>query len=486
MADHQDPNPDEPDEGKSPENPFEALFSSLGMGGAGQPDLTAMMSQLRQVMNQFGMGGMFGGAAPAPGAEWEPIRDVARRVVAAQGSDPTPGSNQVTQLRDAVRLAETWLDDSTDFPATGGSVAVWSRAEWVENTMPTWRRLIEPVAESMTEAMADSVAPPDAAEGPLGGLEGMLRPWLKSSGSTIFGLQAGQAIGTLAGTVVSATETGLPLTGPAEHTIALVETNVEQFGEGLDHSADDIRLYLTLRECARQRLFTGVPWLGSQLLALVDKYARGITIDLSSLEEAIGSMDLANLTPESIQQMSEQLQGSLFEPKQTPEQKVVLERLETLLALVEGWVDEVVAQATTRWMPAAVALAETVKRRRATSGPTEATFAALVGLELRPRRLRDAANLWAALRVARGAAGRDAVWKHPDLIPTAADLDDPLGYVSGERTHPAQAPRDEMDAELEQLLRRAEAERRAETDDTDSDETPDGEAEGGDNPDSRD
>ena len=83
-----------------------------------------------------------------------------------------------------------------------------------------------------------------------------------------------------------------------------------------------------------------------------------------------------------------------------------LERLETMLALVEGWVDEVVSQATAEWMPAAIALAEVVRRARATGGPAEETFATLVGLELRPRRMRDAANLWAALR---DAAKRPAI-----------------------------------------------------------------------------
>lgn len=462
MSDRSDSG-DNREPGGEGENPFEALFSGLGFGGSGQPDLNAMMSQVSQMMSQLGLGGMFGdaqGGGAGAKEQWEPIRDIARRVVASQGSDPSTSALQLNALQDSVRLADAWLDEATSFPATGGQVAVWSRAEWVEQSMLTWRRLIEPVADAMTEAMADSVAGEDAGGG-IPGLEAFLRPWLKSSGSTIFGLQAGQAIGTLATSVLSGTEMGLPLGGTQEHTVALVPTNIAVFAEGLDQSADDVRLYLALREAARQRLFAATPWLGPQLLALVENYARGIRIDLSSLEEAMGSFDLSNLNPETLKEMSEKLQGGLFEPQQTADQKAVLERLETLLALIEGWVDEVVAQATKKWMPNATALAETMRRRRATSGPTEATFQTLVGLELRPRRLRDAANLWAALREGRGPEGRDQVWQHPDMVPTAADLDDPIGFVKGERAALTEADND-LDAELARLLDQAEQERDAE------------------------
>ena len=129
------------------------------------------------------------------------------------------------------------------------------------------------------------------------------------------------------------------------------------------------------------------------------------------------------------------------------------ERLETMLALVEGWVDDVVTEATAPWMPAAVPLAETVRRRRATGGPAEATFATLVGLELRPRRLRDASTLWGSLRSRQGAAARDAVWAHPDLIPGPEDLDDPLGFK--EAPEPSESLSDaDFDAALSELLDR--------------------------------
>jgi hypothetical protein len=104
---------------------------------------------------------------------------------------------------------------------------------------------------------------------------------------------------------------------------------------------------------------------------------------------------------------------------------------------VEGWVDAVVDAAASDKLPSAAALRETLRRRRASGGPAEQTFATLVGLQLRPRRLREAAALWAAVAGPAGTAGRDALWAHPDLLPSAEDLDDPEGFVA-RSTSPAQ------------------------------------------------
>ena len=287
----------------------------------------------------------------------------------------------------------------------------------------------------------------------------------------MFGLQLGQGLGQLATEVVGATDIGLPLSEPGH--VALLPTNIKAFGEGLEQSSSDIRLYLALRECARQRLFASAGWLRAQMLALVEQYATGITIDTSALEQAVTQLDASNL-----EELSSSLEGGLFEPQKTPEQLAILGRLETMLALVEGWVDDVVTQATAQWMPSAPALAEAVRRARATGGPAEETFATLVGLELRPRRMRDAANLWAALRDARDVEGRDAVWSHPDLVPTSADLDDPLGFVAGE----ARADGVEtaaFDAALEELLKSGRTEvKSTEDENTEGEKTKDENTEG--------
>ena len=58
--------------------------------------------------------------------------------------------------------------------------------------------------------------------------------------------------------------------------------------------------------------------------------------------------------------------------------------------------------------------------------------------------------MWATLKEERGIAGRDAIWHHPDLLPTGADLDDPKGF--SERRRLAEASDSEVDDALQKLL----------------------------------
>jgi putative hydrolase len=355
--------------------------------------------------------------------------DLAKQLaVSTMGANPgvTPGDRAGSA--EAIRLADLWLDGVTDLPSGVQTVETWTRLEWLERTIPVWASLCEPVAARVVTAMSTALPEEQLkALGPNNPLAGIMT----QIGGLMFGAQVGQGLGGLAQEVVSSTDIGIPL-GPTG-VAALVSENVAAFGEGLERPADEVRLYLALREAAHQRLFGHVPWLRQRLLDTVEQYSRGITLNSSAIEEAVHGIDPTN--PQAIQ---EALTGGLFSPQHTPEQEAALRRLETLLALVEGWVDSVVAAAAGERMPGAEALREASRRRRATGGPAEQTFATLVGLELRPRRLREAAALWWSVTEKHGVSGRDGLWSHPDLLPTADDLDDPLGF--GEKL--AEAPDD--------------------------------------------
>jgi putative hydrolase len=453
--------PERRDEPDQPHDPFEALFGgavppqmrealeAMGLGNLDEAQVAQMRSQIEMLMG--------GGAGDDGPVNSELAHDVARQVVAQLG-DSTIGEATRRDVEQVVQVASLWLDTVTDLPRPEGRALALSRAEWVELTLPLWQRLTTPVAEGLQAALQEAMrqqlsglgeegAPPIPGLPPgmnPAALMGQMEPMVRRMSASMFGGQVGQAVGALAGETLTGTEVGIPLL--ADESVAVLPANVAEFASGLELDGGEVHLYLAVREAARVRLFAGVPWLGPQLLAAVEDYARDITINTEGIEEAVRNVD-----PQDPAAMQEALGDSLFSPDPSPRQLAALARLETLLALVEGWVDLVTARATAPHLPHAEALAEAVRRRRATGGPAEKTFASLVGLELRPRRLRDAANLWAALEAARGTGGRDEAWGHPDVAPTAADLDDPLGYV--ERRGAAQADLTITDADIEELLR---------------------------------
>lgn len=470
--------------GETAKNPELAdLMRSMGVDPDDPRTKAAMQAQLRTFMQ----------AQQSPtGASQLAIETARRHVMATEGNDVhDPAADRA--IADAVQVATLWLDEQTTLSAPAWRSAGLSRAEWVEATMPRWFELVEPVSEGVTAATTAALrkqmgelgpgafgdaAPPGLPAGfdPAKMLE-QWAPMLGNLSRQMFAAQLGQAVGTLAAEVVSGTEVGLPITEPG--LVALLPGNVHAMSEALEMDEPQVRLYLAVREAARIRLFSQVPWLGPQLLAAVSDYARNITIDTDAIESALTTVD-----PSDPEALRDALQGNLFTPSPTPAQQVALGRLETLLALAEGWVDHLAERTTRRHLPQSAALAETIRRRRV-GGAAQRTFAGLVGLELRPRRLRDAANLWAALEDAGGATLRDGRWAHPDLAPTAADLDDPIGYVERATGRAAEPGTEGMlGADLDSVLKGIleEAERSGPPGDTDSahEDTDEGGDKGGD------
>src|SRR6201991_63728 len=423
-------------------------------GGAAGFDVSQLGQMLTQAQNT--------GGGPV---NYDLAAQLAQQRLAASTSSLTEA--QRAAVSDAVKLAELWLDPATEFPAGAVETKAWSASEWVTASMPTWKRLCDPVAQRVSGSWVEAI--PEEARSAAGPMLAMLG----QMGGLAFGSQLGGGLAQLAAEVVSSTDIGVPV-GP-DRVAALLPENIEKVTKDLDRPDGEVMIFLAAREAAHHRLFAHVPWLKERLLGTVEEYARGIRVDTPRLEELARGIDPSN--PAAIE---EAMQSGMFEPETTPEQEAALARLETLLALIEGWVDAVVADAVGARLPGAAALRETLRRRRASGGPAEQTFATVVGLELRPRRLRAAAELWRLLGEQRGIAGRDALWAHPDLIPSADDLDDPAGFVG----------RDELGdpiAELEKLAGRAGAEdpqqkRSEKPEGIDSTDTPDSDTPDSDGP----
>lgn len=465
------------DEDRSPEDELRELLRQL-MGGAGGDidpeqlsqlsgmniDPAMMQAMMRQLQGAFAAGG-------DDGISWELAERQALHIANQDGLGITDG--QRTDIDQAVSLATLWLSEATTISELATPPKTITRGAWVEATLPVWQELAEPVATSIADALTGALreqAPEDMQD-----IVQNAGRFMRTIGGSLFASQLGQVVGNLSKETVSGGDVGIPLMPDGE--AAVLPQNFADFGRDLDIPDDQIALYLATRELAHARLFRHARWLRLLVISQVRDFAQGTRVDTGALEDLASRFD-----PSDPEELRRALESGALIPPRTDEQDAALARLENVLATIEGWVDVVTGQATGR-LPMADRIAETVRRRRAVGGPAEQALSSLVGLTLRPRRMREAAAMWQAVTDAVGVSARDALWDYPDLMPTADDIDDPAALVARleARARGEEPARDEMDDALARLLA-GEDESEAPDADSASEEDSSGESDGTDDP----
>jgi putative hydrolase len=400
-----------------------------------------MMQQMQQqIQEQFSKLGInasgFGGSTEALPKNL--VRDTAKKFATAQGSAPI-GANDVSDVEQAFSIAELWLNDATFFPQSPhtGNVAL-ARTDWVDSTLAGWQTTVEPLATGLSSAIgellnqAQGEVNPLGADNPLGQEHmqlpiGMISALLNSFIGSLIATQLGQAIGGLAGKVTGAHDVGLPLIDAAYPT--LVPQNIKEWATDLDIPMDEVRIFHALREAAIARLFAHNPWLVSYIRTAITDYGKGINIDMEAIQDqaqrALESGD--GFDPSNPESFTIALNDGIFTPQETPAQRAALTKLETALALIDGWSEEVVALAAGERLPNIAALQETLRRRRATSAPAQQLFSSLLGLQVSPRLAREATAFWKQVRELKDVESRDRVWS--GILPTADDLLTPESFM---------------------------------------------------------
>lgn len=406
---------------------------------------------------------------------WQIATNIAQQQAYADG-DPVITAAQAERVRQAMTVADLWLDTVTDLDPAVATRHAWSRMAWIDSTLPVWKQIVEPIAHNVARAMGDAMKEQIGKLGgdldgsfegdnfggdslsdgleDLGDLGNYLPPEIRAMightqsmlpklSSIMFASQVGTALTALAKDSLGSSDVGLPLAPTG--TTALVLHNVEQFADGLNIPFDEILQFLALRECAHQRLFAAVPWLSGELIRAVEKYATHIAIDMEAITQAIHSID-----PNDQASLEQAMSHGVFDASATPEQRDALTRLETLLALVEGWVEVVTFRAGAPYLPHVDQLREMLRRRRVSGGQAEQVLGTLIGLHMRPRRTRGAAELFTIVEAEKGITERDKLWAHPDMVPGPSDLDEPRAFLL---LRQAQLDKDaEIDQALESLL----------------------------------
>lgn len=401
---------------------MKAQFEQLGINTAGFVNpFTSLFSQVGKTNNGKDGEGVLSIAT---------ARDTATKFVKAQGLKPL-GTKDVSVVESAFEISELWLNEATAFPASSHSPMAVSRMDWVLETMPGWHKTIEPLAAGLSSAISDlmdqamnvQAADPEQGQPPIEMITAMLRSFI----GTMIATQLGQSIGTLATTVTGAHDVGLPLLDPARAIV--IPENIENWAVDLEIAKSEVFIFHALREGAVSRLFAHNPWLVSYIQSSVVEYGKGIHIDIEAIQrQAQEAFEGAQEGAGEGEAISFALDNGIFTPEESPAQKSALLKLETVLALIDGWSDEVVSLAAGDRIPSIEQLRESHRRRRASSSPAQQLFSSMLGLQVSPKLTREASAFWKKIREVKSVGERDQIWS--GLLPTADDLLDPEKFLT--------------------------------------------------------
>ena len=405
-------------------------------------DFLAMMQQMQeQIQKQFEQMGINPAGFTNPFAAFaqgskDPlpktvVRDTAKKFIQAHGSQPV-GTKDVTVVENAFEIADLWLNEATVFPATASSSSprAISRLDWSDLTLDGWNQTMEPLAIGLTSAISglldEATAGSEESNPSMGAITGLLRTFIGSMIAT----QLGQSIGSISASASGAHDVGLPLLDPA--TPVLIPENIENWSNELEIPKSEVYIFHALREAAVARLFAHNPWIVSYIRSAIVDYGRGIHIDMDAItrhaEEAMQNFDPSQTNPESGENsFTIALNSGVFTPEETPAQRAALSKLETALALVDGWTDDVSTLAAGERLPSLAQLREVYRRQRATNAPSQQLFKSLLGLEVRPRLAREAHAFWQKVRELKDVSARDQIWS--GILPSAEELLEPEKFL---------------------------------------------------------
>jgi coenzyme F420 biosynthesis associated uncharacterized protein len=255
-------------------------------------------------------------------------------------------------------------------------------------------------------------------------------------GRNVAGSQVGFILGFLSGKVLGQFD---PLGGdPARPgRLLLVAPNIVKVERELGADPTDFRLWVCLHESTHRLQFTAVPWLRDYFRELVGEFADKADTDPSEmLKRAVsaisgkpgGRANADNAGGPDGADGAEKM--SWIEGIQSPEQRLVFDRLMALMTLLEGHADHVMDAVGPTVVPSVASIrASFTDRRRKTRGPIDRLLRALLGMDMKMAQYVKGGAFVGAVVDEVGMASFNAVWTSPETLPTRAEIAEPSAWV---------------------------------------------------------
>jgi coenzyme F420 biosynthesis associated uncharacterized protein len=350
---------------------------------------------------------------------WELAGTIGRTVAGAGGTgtvaQPLPGDLAALGLRaqEAV-VTYTGLEPQTQLPVPEDA----SRGAWVDSNVGLLRGMIDPLTETI--------------EGRTAQLPGAVRA---VAGGAV-AAEIGALMGYMGRRVLGQYEVALTTEEPPPPRLLLVGANLRETAERLDAPLENLLAWVMVHEVTHAVQFSSTPWLRTHLGTLVGELLASADPGEPGGKEpgSGGAPDLADLR----ELVARARAGGLVTLVAGPGRQAMLDRIQATMALVEGHAEHVMDAAGAPLVPGLAGLRAGLERRRAERSPLASILDRVLGLELKLRQYRDGKAFCDAVVAHEGPAGLRRAFAAPELLPTSAELADPLAWIS--RTRVRQLP----------------------------------------------
>ena len=334
---------------------------------------------------------------------------VAERIAAfvagtGDGASPAVDLEQLAAISEARVRAYTGLRPARPLPAPEGV----GRREWVASNIAAMRALLDPVLARANQRL------------------GPLRPAMQIGVGLMLSTEVGVVVGYLAQRVLGQYELVLLDEGVDSRPprLLFVLPNLGQVVKSFDADEQEFMTWVALHEVTHAVQFAGVDWLHGYVAGLVRQLLDSAELRLDTPRR------LRLPTREEISRLFRALRsGDLISIVTTNAERATLDRIQAVMAVIEGHAEHVMDAVAPDLLPSLARLRASLDRRRRTQSGLSRLVARLLGLDLKLRQYEQGKQFCDAVVKAAGTEGLARVFSGPEALPTLRELERPREWL---------------------------------------------------------
>ncbi|HKO28594.1 MAG TPA: zinc-dependent metalloprotease [Solirubrobacteraceae bacterium] len=337
--------------------------------------------------------------------DWIIAKRIATFVAGTGEADPPKADLAALAAESESRVvAYTGLKPARPLPPPEGI----SRPEWVATNLDSMRLLLDPVLKRA----GDNLGP--------------LKPAMEIAMGIVLSTEVGVVVGYLGQRVLGQYELVLLDEAVEDRPprLLFVLPNLGQAVEAFRAEEQEFMTWVALHEVTHAVQFAGVPWLHPHVAGLVRELLKSAEVRLETPRKVrVPSSD------EVKRVLGHLRNGDLISIVTTTPERETLDRVQAVMAVIEGHAEHVMDAVAPDLLPSLPKLRAALDRRRKSQSGLSRLVAKLLGLELKLRQYEQGKFFCDAIVRAAGTEALTRVFSGPEALPTLAELTDPVRWL---------------------------------------------------------